>query len=319
MADKLNTANNKFHSKLLLFGEYSIIQESMGLSVPYEIFNGKLTCDQNTSTSEEYILSNQQIEGFYNYLFNLHTEGNLGLEINFDLFRQDIDNKLHFESSIPQGFGIGSSGALCAAIYDKYVINKIRIEEISDKQKIIVLKEHLALLESYFHGKSSGIDPLICYLNLPMLIKSKEDIEPVKIALKKDGKGAIFLIDTGSPRKTEPLVKYYMQRMEEVTFREFVDKQLKPFTNNCIQAFIQGDHETLFGYLTQLSEFQFNHFKPMIPRLFKKLWKKGLDTGDYYLKLCGAGGGGFILGFTQNYEATKEHLKDHKLEVVCAI
>jgi mevalonate kinase len=57
----------------------------------------------------------------------------------------------------------------------------------------------------------------------------------------------------------------------------------------------------------------------MIPRLFKKLWKKGLDTGDYYLKLCGAGGGGFILGFTQNYEATKEHLKDHKLEVVCAI
>lgn len=319
MTDKQNTGNNKFHSKLLLFGEYSIIQESMGLSVPYEIFNGKLTCSPYPTGSGEQTLSNQHIEGFYNYLLELKEKGNLSLEIDFERFKSDIDNHLHFESSIPQGFGIGSSGALCAAIYDRYVVNKINIDEISDKNKIIVLKEHLALMESYFHGKSSGIDPLICYLNLPMLIKSKEDIEPVKIALKKDGKGAIFLIDTGSPRKTEPLVKYYMQRMEEVSFREFVDKQLKPFTNNCIQAFIQGDHETLFGYLTQLSEFQFNHFKPMIPRLFKKLWKRGLDTGDYYLKLCGAGGGGFILGFTQNYEATKKHLKDHKLEMVCAI
>ena len=32
-----------FHSKILLFGEYSIIQESMGLSVPYKNFEGQLT------------------------------------------------------------------------------------------------------------------------------------------------------------------------------------------------------------------------------------------------------------------------------------
>jgi mevalonate kinase len=57
----------------------------------------------------------------------------------------------------------------------------------------------------------------------------------------------------------------------------------------------------------------------MIPAIFNRLWKKGLDSGEYYLKLCGAGGGGFILGFTQNFEKTKLELKDYKLELVCHI
>ena len=107
--------------------------------------------------------------------------------------------------------------------------------------------------------------------------------------------------------------------MEEPTFREFVDKQLKPFANNCIHAFLDGDKETLFAYLKLLSKFQFEHFKPMIPSLFNKLWKRGLDTGEYYLKLCGAGGGGYILGFTRNFEHTKKQLKNQTLELLCHI
>jgi len=37
---------------------------------------------------------------------------------------------------------------------------------------------------------------------------------------------------------------------------------------------------------------------------------------DYYLKLCGSGGGGYILGFTEDLERAKASLKDYKLEVV---
>ena len=29
-----------------------------------------------------------------------------------------------------------------------------------------------------------------------------------------------------------------------------------------------------------------NNFKPMIPAQFHELWKKGIETNDYYLKLC---------------------------------
>jgi mevalonate kinase len=54
----------------------------------------------------------------------------------------------------------------------------------------------------------------------------------------------------------------------------------------------------------------------MIPEKFHALWKKGLETNDYYLKLCGSGGGGYILGFTEDIEKAKVALKDYQLEVV---
>jgi mevalonate kinase len=54
----------------------------------------------------------------------------------------------------------------------------------------------------------------------------------------------------------------------------------------------------------------------MIPLEFHDLWRKGIETNTYYLKLCGSGGGGFMLGFTEDYEATEKALKGYRLEVV---
>ena len=54
----------------------------------------------------------------------------------------------------------------------------------------------------------------------------------------------------------------------------------------------------------------------MIPARFHDLWKKGLDTNAYYLKLCGSGGGGYILGFTQDLPKAKALLVGHQIEVV---
>ncbi len=54
----------------------------------------------------------------------------------------------------------------------------------------------------------------------------------------------------------------------------------------------------------------------MIPDAFHKVWEKGLSTNDYYLKLCGSGGGGYILGFTEDFSKAQKSLKDYKLELV---
>ena len=35
-------------------------------------------------------------------------------------------------------------------------------------------------MESFFHGKSSGLDPLNSYLSIPILINSKDNIEATK-------------------------------------------------------------------------------------------------------------------------------------------
>ena len=36
-----------FYSKILLFGEYGIIEDSKGLSIPYNFFNGALKISEN--------------------------------------------------------------------------------------------------------------------------------------------------------------------------------------------------------------------------------------------------------------------------------
>jgi len=54
----------------------------------------------------------------------------------------------------------------------------------------------------------------------------------------------------------------------------------------------------------------------MIPSTFHHIWKNGIDSNEYYLKLCGSGGGGYILGFTKDFEKAKKSLKGYKLELV---
>jgi mevalonate kinase len=54
----------------------------------------------------------------------------------------------------------------------------------------------------------------------------------------------------------------------------------------------------------------------MIPNGFHKLWKEGLETEDYFLKLCGSGGGGFVMGFTRDYESIKDKFQGYAPEVV---
>ena len=54
----------------------------------------------------------------------------------------------------------------------------------------------------------------------------------------------------------------------------------------------------------------------MIPAQFHGLWKKGLETNAYYLKLCGSGGGGYVLGFTKDLKAAQKALQGYRLEVV---
>jgi mevalonate kinase len=46
-----------------------------------------------------------------------------------------------------------------------------------------------------------------------------------------------------------------------------------------------------------LSHLQFASFEEMIPPNIRAIWAHGLETREFALKLCGAGGGGFFLGY----------------------
>lgn len=304
-----------FYSKILLFGEYGIIKDSKGLSIPYNFYNGALKNDANTS--EVAVKSNKSLASFTAYLDTLQQEQPELVTFDIAALKADVEAGMYFDSTIPQGYGVGSSGALVAAIYDQYANDKVTVLENLTREKLLKLKTIFAAMESFFHGKSSGLDPLNSYLSIPILINSKDHIEPAGIPSQKaDGKGAVFLLDSGVVGETAPLVQMFMENMKQEGFRKMVKDQFVKHTDACIDDFLKGNVKSLFGNIKQLSHVVLDNFKPMIPAKFHELWKKGIDTNDYYLKLCGSGGGGYILGFTEDLEKAKKSLKDHKLEVV---
>lgn len=304
-----------FYSKILLFGEYGIIKDSKGLSIPYNFFKGALKTGKNLS--EVARKSNESLRAFTAYLEQMQLE-NPEL-VTFDLvsLNRDISNGMYFDSSIPQGYGVGSSGALVAAIYDKYAVEKITVLENLTREKLLTLKSIFGSMESFFHGKSSGLDPLNSYLSLPILINSKDNIESTSIPSQNlEGTGAVFLLDSGIIGETAPMIQIFMEQMKQDGFRNMLKDQFTKHTDACVEDFISGNMKSLFGNLKQLSNVVLDNFKPMIPAEFHKLWKNGIETNDYYLKLCGSGGGGYILGFTQDINKAKKALQGYNLEVV---
>ena len=304
-----------FYSKILLFGEYGIIQDSKGLSIPYNFYNGALKKEDNPS--ESAIKSNTSLQNFVAYLENLQATQPQLVTFNLVVLKQDVNSGMYFDSSIPQGYGVGSSGALVAAIYDKYADNKITVLENLTREKLLQLKTIFAQMESFFHGKSSGLDPLNSYLSIPILINSKDNIEATGIPTQStQGKGAVFLLDSGIVGETAPMVSIFMENLKDNGFRTMLKSQFIKYTDACVDNFLHGDLKSLLENTKQLSKVVLNNFKPMIPEEFHQVWQNGIDTNDYYLKLCGSGGGGYILGFTQDLDKAKKSLKDYKLEVV---
>jgi len=304
-----------FYSKILLFGEHGINKGSKGLSIPYNFYNGGLKVDDTESDIAKR--SNQSLRGFVGHVEKLQAEEPELVTFDLATLKLNVEAGMYFDSSIPQGYGIGSSGALVAAIYDQYAENKITILENLTQEKLLTLKKIFSKMESYFHGTSSGLDPLNSYLSIPILINSHDSIEATGIPMQNlEGKGAIFLLDSGIVKETAPMVQIFMESLKDKGFRAMIKNQFLKYTDASIESFLQGDARALFSNTKKLSKVVFNNFKPMIPVQFHELWQKGIETNDYYLKLCGSGGGGYILGFAPDIARAKEALTGHKVEVV---
>lgn len=297
----MNRKEKRYHAKLLLFGEYTVIRGSKALAMPYPQYFGFWDrVDGEAGKTSNRILKD----------FALHFLGNtiLRKEINFTQFALEVENGLFFNSTILQGFGIGSSGALCAAIYDRY--------KTTDNLKIEELKQVFASLESYFHGSSSGADPLICYLEKMLVFESTNAIQPHPIIEFEDTGGALFLINTQQPRKTGPFVNLFLEKIKSSVYKKAIEEELTPYNNTCIEAYLKADRNALIDRTRRISKFQFTHFQEMIPSPIIEIWKAGMHNENYSIKLCGAGGGGFMIGITDNFEKTKAAISHLDLEFV---
>jgi mevalonate kinase len=275
-----------FHSKVLLFGEQIINKGAMGLAVPFEHFDGILKF-AGKDTDERAIKSNHSLANIAAYIIH-HKE--LGPLYDTNLFLDDLEKGLYFDSNIPQGFGLGSSGALVAAIYYRYRKNKKKNVDIAE------LKYELAEIESFFHGKSSGLDPIVCYLHKAVLITKGEVSDVFDMPKSTKAVLKLFLINTHIERKTAPYVNLFLDKCKDPKFMKTVEKSLIPANDIAIDAFLKKKHSELMKCVKIISQLQMDLIPEFIPPAFHEVWRQGQRHNEFHLKICGAGGGGFIIG-----------------------
>lgn len=280
--------SSTFPAKVLLLGEYTILNGSKALALPYHALNGKWSFEVNDSEARES--SRKSLLS-------------LAEKMELTNLRQDLDQGLWFDSSIPQGFGLGSSGAVIAAVFERYG----KSQNILDADKFA-----LARLEDFFHGSSSGLDPLVSHIKKPLLIHNFQEVE---VLTDQPNLNGFFLLNTGKPRQTGPLVSIYQEKMKDPQFKQGCADILAKDVNFAIDAVVKKDSTNLFHHLWHISKFQWDFFPEMIPTKERGLWARGLETGDFVLKLCGAGGGGFLLGYSNkfNLQEMREILNTHEL------
>ena len=298
--------NKIFFSKILLFGEYGVIKNSKALVIPYKKYFGSL---KFSKTADDYQkTSNTNLKVFSDYLKDNKFIYN---KINISKFKYDIDNGLYFESSIPESYGLGSSAAVVAAVYYSYR------DQNKEELEINNLKSILSRMESFFHGNSSGIDPLSCYIQKPVLVESKINVKLIDVPDQNlNSNRALFLVDTNSQGNTQTLVKTFLEKLNDINFQSFFENDFVSVINDTIINFLERNYEEFEKNFIDLSKKTFANFQEMVPDNFKKLWVDGIENEEYYLKLCGSGGGGYLIGLTKNLKTIEKYFPDKKIEIL---
>ena len=288
---------NNFYSKILLFGEYGIMLNSDALSIPFKKFHGSL--EKSKLISNEHRISNIKLIEFYNYIIKNEPLFDI---ISFENLKIDIDSGLYFNSNIPIASGLGSSGALVSSIINKY--SKIDLSSIQNEE----LKKIMSIIESKFHGNSSGFDPLVSFFNKPILL-SEGNIKLLDDLKFPNFK--IYLVDSKISSSTSEMIELFNQKQNQKDFLSVFNESFIKLTNECIYNLMYNS-DYFRDSIKNLSETTFKNMNEMIPESLNEIWQEGLKSNKYYMKLCGSGGGGFFLAF--DFEnILKDNLSSFKL------
>jgi len=287
----------KYNSKILLFGEYTVLNGTKALAIPFDKFSGTWIYKKNHPSSLE-------IQKLKQYLLKVYYEGKLE-NFDFDDLEYQTAKGLAFDSTIPQGYGLGSSASVTAAIFDGFRKEK-------ELLTLNELRKNLGLIESCYHGSSSGLDPLVSFLNQPVLIHDADNVELID-EQNHNIDASLYLLDTKMPRRTAPLVDAYLTTFEKSEkFRKHID-EISEINNQLIDDYLLNDTDSFINNFQKLSWAQYNYLSILIPDRYREIWKKGHTSCSFDMKICGAGGGGFMMLMMYDESVANEILKDEIL------
>ena len=303
-------------AKLLLFGEYSILLGSAAVSVPCHLFSASLQfMKDDIGNAPEETESNRQLKKLDHYF--RENQDTFREFLDLERFSRDVLKGLYLSSTIPQRYGMGSSGALCAAVYSQYADEPIRAIPGPGSTDLPELRSRFVSMESFFHGKSSGFDPLVIYLKKPLRLGLHDEVIPVGFYHPYGFAGQeILLVDSRLPCSTGSRVPEFLEKyFPDGKITEKGEKMIS-LANSCIDLCFGMDDVNFRHALGWLSKFQLDEMGHLIPEHLQPVWTEGLETGLFSMKLCGSGGGGFLLCFTADKPKTSDYFKNKGIPVV---
>lgn len=268
-----------YPGKALLFGEYTVIHGGNSLAIP--LYSKTANWDFDDLEFE----SRESIDKFIDYLV---VQG-IG-SVDLDKFSSEWEDGLFLESSIPFGYGAGSSGSVVAAIYDSFMLKSA--EEPAE------IREIFKTMENYFHGSSSGLDPLVSYFGKAVHIDN-ENLNILEVnspILEK-----LYLWDSGESRSTSTLVDWYKEKLKK-GFLETINEKLMPLNNQLIDSFLTDRENEFAALIEKVENFQLKYLIPMFPSHIKEELMTIKEEYNCNFKLCGAGGGGYYLIYSDDAE-----------------
>ncbi|MFB6342276.1 hypothetical protein ACE1ET_11145 [Saccharicrinis sp. FJH62] len=280
------------YAKLLLFGEYTVLNGGDCIELPYKRYSGVLTLEEPAEGEEQMARwSNRQLLEFYHHLLKTVNTKAYSLSFDIEQMATDMSRGLWFKSDIPGQSGFGSSGALVATIVNRYGIN-VLAESTENLQRLF------AALENNFHGNSSGMDPLVSFLCVPVA-KIKNELHFANLQQQLTDEIKLFLVQAKQENNTRALIQTFKKRMADPGFKKSYSENLVPLTNRMISLILNRDNTDWFKYLKELSQQQKAFYSDIIPENLQGM----MDSDLFHLKLLGSGGG-YMLGFTRDYKET---------------
>ena len=305
----------KFNAKILLLGEYSIIRGGQAITVPLKQFSGYFDSNPwGQGNTEPISADGESLKPFIDYLKQKEIQNKFSFDLDLKKMQADVCRGLIFHSNIPRGYGAGSSGALVAAVFASYLEDPHWSADVLATRYPEKVLRQLSVMESFFHGNSSGLDPMSCLMARTLWVDDRHKIQfPPTPLINPDSPLTVFLLDTREKGDTKPLVDWFNEQAEHGVLNSYL---LKDLNDALVKSLLLGDLSAFESFLLQLSLFQLENMKPMVPQSVRPLWIEGLETMQWTLKICGSGGGGYMLGFTHDYSAVEQRIKEKGFELL---
>jgi mevalonate kinase len=264
--------------KTIIFGEHFVVHGSPALAVPVTGITTQVTVARGAGEGLELILDGA-LSG--------HARVQATQVIEAAIARVGAPSgpvRLTVTSSIPAGFGLGSSAALAVALVR--ALSRSVGHELSSE----AVREHAHALEGLVHGAPSGLDDTVVSYALP--IRFRRGVTPVPVVA-----GAPFtwvLGAVGYAGSTFDAVASVgrLKASEPVQFAARLSAVESAFAR-AFEAFERGDHVALGIAMNRTHGF-LQEIGVSTPEL-DAFVDAARDAGALGAKLTGAGWGGFMV------------------------